>query len=97
MTELVFILYTIAQKYLCKKRRKLDVTIVDFKTAFDSVHHGKLLSTLQEEGIKGRCLLRNEGHLHFPSVRGTGDYSGDMFRYPKGVRQGCLEALSLLH
>ena len=53
-TDHIFTLYAIAQKYLCRKGHKLYVAFVDFKKAFDSVQHGKLLETLQDEGIKGR-------------------------------------------
>ena len=42
-TDQIFNLYAIAQKCLNKKGQKLYVAFVDFKKAFDSVHHDKLL------------------------------------------------------
>ena len=46
-TDHIFTLYAIIQSCLCRKGRKLYVAFVDFKKAFDNVHHSKLLETLQ--------------------------------------------------
>ena len=45
-TDQIFNLYAIAQNCLNKKGQKLYVAFVDFKKAFDSVHHDKLLQAV---------------------------------------------------
>ena len=37
-----------------KKGQKLYVAFADFKKAFDSVHHDKLLQAMQKEGVQGK-------------------------------------------
>ena len=50
----IFNLYAIAQKCVNKKGQKLYVAFVDFRKAFDSVRHDKLLQAVQQEGVKGK-------------------------------------------
>ena len=50
-TDQIFNLYAIAQKSLNKKGQ-LYVAFVDFKKAFDSVHHDNLL----QEEVQGKCF-----------------------------------------
>ena len=49
----IFNLYAIVQKCLRKKGQKLYVAFVDFRKAFDSVRHDKLLGCIRNQGIKG--------------------------------------------
>ena len=49
----IFVLNAIVQKHLEKRGAKLYVAFVDFRKAFDSVRHCKLLETLQKEGVSG--------------------------------------------
>ena len=42
-TDQICNLYAIVQKCLNKKGSKIDVVFVDFKKAFDSLHHDKML------------------------------------------------------
>ena len=90
-TDHIVTLYAIAQKYLCRKGHNLYVAFVDFKKAFDSVQHGKLLETLQDEGIKGRFYYAMKAMYDslLSCVRVNGDYY-DVFECPKGVRRGCV-------
>ena len=53
-TEQIFNLYAIVQKCLNKKGQKLYVAFVDFKKAFDSAHHDKLLQVMQKERVQGK-------------------------------------------
>ena len=53
--NIIFTLYAVAQKYMCKKGRRLYVAFADFKKAFDSVHHGQLLET-SGSGHQGHIL-----------------------------------------
>ena len=56
-TDLFFLnLYAIAQKCMNKKGQKLYVVFMDFKKAFDSVHHDKLLQVLQKKGVQGKLF-----------------------------------------
>ena len=53
-TNQIFNLYAIARKCLNKKGQKLYAAFADFKKAFDSVHHDKLLQAMQKEGVQGK-------------------------------------------
>ena len=53
-TDQIFNLYAIAQKCLNEKGQKLYVAFADFKKAFDSAHHDKLLQAMQKEGVQGK-------------------------------------------
>ena len=83
-TDHICTLYAIAQHYLCRKGHKLYVAFVDFIKAFDSVHHGQLLETLQEEGFRSRFYY---------AMKATYDSLLSCVRMkviilsPKGVRQ----------
>ena len=87
----VFTLYAIAQKRLSRKGHKLYVAFVDFKKAFDSVHHGKLFETIKNEGIRGRFYgaLRAMYDSLLSCVRVNSECS-EFFGCPNGVRQGCV-------
>ena len=76
---------------MCKKGRRLYVAFADFKKAFDSVHHGQLLETLQEVGIKGIFYYAMKAMYDYllSCMRVNGDYY-DVFKSPKGARQGCV-------
>ena len=52
----IFNLYAIVQKCLRKKGQKLYVAFVDFRKAFDSVRHDKLLDCIRNQGNRG-CFL----------------------------------------
>jgi len=51
-----FILHSIIQKYLTKKR-KLYVAFIDFRKAFDSVDRSKLWLILEKNGVTGKILI----------------------------------------
>ena len=90
-TDQIFNLYAIAQKCLNKKGQKLYVAFVDFKKAFDSVHHDKLLQAMQKEGVQGKFFasIKSMYDSLLSCVRANGEYS-DFFDCPVGVRQGCV-------
>lgn len=87
----VFTLHSIVQNCLSKKGRKLYVAFVDFKKAFDSVHHDKLLEALQHEGVSGKffSIIKSMYESLRSCVRVGGKLT-DFFGCPKGVRQGCV-------
>ena len=74
----IFVLNAIVQTHLEKRGAKMYVAFVDFRKAFDSVRHCKLLEALQKEGVSGKFAVRSKN-----------EYT-DFFERPNGVRQGCV-------
>lgn len=89
-TDNGFILYSMVNKQLSKRGRKLYVAFVDFKKAFDSVNRSKLYNILYQHGIKGRLFNSIKGIYRSVKacVRNHADFS-DTFDCPIGLRQGC--------
>ena len=87
----IFNLYAIAQKCLNKKGQKLYLAFVDFRKAFDSVRHDKLLQAVQQERVKGKVFasIKSMYDSLLSCARANNDYS-DFFECPVGVRQGCV-------
>ena len=85
-----FILYSLINKYLCRKGKKIYVAFVDFKKAFDSVNRNKLFQALQHTGLKGNLYSAILGIYNSvkASVRDRGVFT-ETFNCPLGVRQGC--------
>ena len=54
IVDQIFTLYAIVQKCLRRKGQKLYVAFVDFRKAFDSVRHDKLLDCIRNQGVKGK-------------------------------------------
>jgi hypothetical protein len=84
----IFNLYALVQKTLDKKGRKLYVAFVDFKKAFDSVRHDKLLECLNMQGVRGRFLIAIKAMYSslLSCVKVNDEYS-DYFDCSIGVRQ----------
>ena len=77
-------IHSIAQKCLNKKGQKLYVAFVDFKKAFNSVHHDKLLQAMQKEGVQGK-LFASIKAMHDSllfCVMENGEYSDFFFIVP---------------
>jgi len=63
---------------------------VDFKKAYDRVHHGALFRVLEHMGIRGRMLNFIKRLYRDNKVRvRTGGYLSDPFDMIRGNRQGC--------
>ena len=92
----IFNLFAVVQKYLNRKGQKLYVAFVDFKKAFDSVNHEKLLEVLSSEGIKGKFFVAVKSMYNslLSCVRINNTFS-DFFDCPVGVRQGCVMSPTL--
>jgi len=90
-TDQIFNLYAMVQKCLCRNGQKLYVGFVDFRKAFDSVRHDKLLEALHNEGISGKFFLAIKSMYSslISCVRCKGQCS-PFFECPTGVRQGCI-------
>lgn len=95
-TDQMFNLYSVIQKTLSRKGNKLYVAFIDFKKAFDSVNHDKLMEVAYNNGIKGKflCALHVMYESLVSCVRINSEYS-DMFECPVGVRQGCVMSPTL--
>ena len=92
----IFNLYSVIQKLLNKKGQKIYVAFVDFKKAFDSVNHKRLLEIVYGEGIRGKffiCLKAMYDSL-VSCVRANNNVS-EFFDCPVGVRQGCVMSPTL--
>ena len=92
----IFNLYAIVQKCLRKKGQKLYVAFADFRKAFDSVRHDKLLYCSRNQEIKGKCFgaLSAMYNSLLSCIRANCKYS-EFFECPVGVRQGCVLSPSL--
>lgn len=63
---------------------------VDFKKAYDRVHHGALLRVLEHMGIRGKMLNFIKRLYRDNKIRvRTGGYLSDPFDMRRGNRQGC--------
>ena len=63
---------------------------VDFKKAYDRVHHGALFRVLEHMGIRGKILNFIKRLYRDNKVRvRTGGYLSDPFDMKRGNRQGC--------
>eukprot|EP00745_Piridium_sociabile_P024691 TRINITY_DN39152_c0_g3_i6.p1 TRINITY_DN39152_c0_g3~~TRINITY_DN39152_c0_g3_i6.p1 ORF type:complete len:696 (-),score=54.33 TRINITY_DN39152_c0_g3_i6:199-2037(-) len=87
----IFTLNAVIQKCMSKKGRKLYVAFVDFRKAFDSVQHNKLLECINNQGVRGKFFasLRAMYNSLLSCVRSNHEFS-EMFECPTGVRQGCV-------
>ena len=87
----IFNLYAIVQKCMSRTGKKLYVAFVDFKKAFDSVRHDKLLEYIRKQGVKGKFFASLSAMYDslLSCIRVNGQLS-EFFECPVGVRQGCV-------
>lgn len=85
----IFVLHSIIQHYL-QRKRKVYVAFVDFKKAFDTVSKEALWDILHRHGIQGRFLKMLQAIYSqvICKVRCNGDYSEPFDSY-SGLKQGC--------
>jgi hypothetical protein len=95
-TDQIFSLYSVVQKVLSKKGQKLYVAFVDFRKAFDSVNHDKLMHVLYSEGVRGKFFVTVKCMYEslLSCVRSCNGLS-EYFECPVGVRQGCVMSPTL--
>ena len=64
---------------------------IDFKDAFDSVHHELLWHVLKKQGVKGKFLLTLKSmYSPLKSCVNTNDGLTEFFNCKVGTRQGCM-------
>ena len=87
----IFILFSLIDHYVNKKRKNLFLCFVDFRKAFDKVEHTYLWNKLIQNKINGK-LLRLIKSMYERVKSGVRSNYGlsEFFKYKKGVRQGCL-------
>ena len=87
----IFTLHSAIQKCLNKKKQKVYVAFVDFRKAFDTVNHERLLQTIKDLGINGKFYntVKSMYDSLVSCVRINNDLS-EFFECPVGVRQGCV-------
>ena len=95
-TDQICNLYVVVQKCLGKKGQKLYAAFVDFKKAFDSVHHDTLLEVVYNESVERNIFraLKSMYNLLLSYVRINNGCDG-FFQYTIGVRQGCVMSPTL--
>ena len=76
-TDQIFYLYAIAQKCMNKKSQKFYAVFMDFRKAFESVHHDKLLQAMQKKGVKGKFFfsIKSMYDSLLSCVRANNEYS----------------------
>ena len=52
----IFCLQSMIQKYLCQTGSRFYVLYIDFKKAFDSLHHSKVFACLNKKGVQGKMF-----------------------------------------
>ena len=97
-TDHIFTRKTLVKKYVTVGKEKLYTCFVDFQKAFDSVWHKGLFHKLSNNGISGKSLslLFNLYNKTQCAIKRNNDIT-DLFRYSKGVRQGCPLSLILFN
>ena len=91
MSNHIFTLRTLIEKYCYQNKRKIYACFVDFRKAFDSVWHEGLFHHIFQYGIKGNVyeLIKSLYSKNSCSVK-IGKYETSKFSYRRGVRQGCI-------
>ena len=88
-TDNIFVLRTLVNKYLHKKKKNLYACFVDFSKAFDTVWRSALLYKINKKGIGGNFLklLNNMYTNTFYSCKKDNQIS-EAFLANRGVKQG---------
>lgn len=86
----IFILNSLINEKLKRKKGRLFTMFIDIKAAFDSVNRAKLMKKLEDIGLKGRFLrfIANSYKQTICRIKVNGSTSEDFFT-SRGVRQGC--------
>ena len=87
----IFVLKTILDKFLTRKKGRFCCLFVDFSKAFDCVDRDYLIYTFIKDGMNGKMLklLRDMYSNVMASVKTKQGFTKP-FECKSGVRQGCL-------
>ena len=87
----MFVLQSLVQKYLCRKKGRLYVMFIDFTTAFDTVPHFLLWYRLIKLGIHGKVIrILRSMYLNLKANIRLFDGATNFFHFTAGLRQGCM-------
>ena len=96
-TDHIFTLLTQINHYKNVKKKKLYVSFVDFRKAFDKVSHSLSWAKLIKYGIGGKFMkIINSMYEQVKSCARARSGLTDFFQYRRGLRQGCLVSPVLL-
>lgn len=89
----IFILQSLAQKYLSKPGGRFYCLYVDFSKAFDRIEHQKLFHSLASKGIHGKFLdILRSMYGRLSACVKTEDGLTSYFPCHVGTRQGCVSS-----
>jgi hypothetical protein len=86
-----FVLRSIIERYIHRKRGKLYVAFVDFQKCFDTIDRSLLWQTLRNSGVKGRLFYALQSM--YTSVKACIRCNNERSQYMNctiGLKQGCL-------
>jgi hypothetical protein len=87
----IFVLQSLVQKYVTKKRGRFYVLFIDFSKAFDSIPHDLLFYTLLQKGVHGKLFgTLKSMYSNLKSAVKVGHNVTNYFECLVGTRQGCL-------
>jgi hypothetical protein len=89
--DAIFVLQSLASKYLGKEKGRFYAIFVDFSKAFDSVPHSHLFYSLLTGNLHGKVItvLRNM-YSKLKSCVGNNGHLSEFFSCTLGTRQGCM-------
>ena len=91
----IFVLMSLSQKYLSKRRGRFYFIFIDFKRAFDSIRHNKLCDALDRNEICGNFMQLFESmYSKLRSCVKVGKLT-PYFDCSIGTRQGCVSSPKL--
>lgn len=87
----IFILQSLAQKYLCRPKGRYYVLLIDFSKAFDTIPHFLLWHKLINSGVQGKILrVLRSMYAQLKTCVRTPSGLTDFFACDIGIRQGCV-------
>ena len=95
-TDNIFVLISLVQKYLTKKRGRFYCIFIDFSKAFDSIRHDKLWESMERKGISGNYLkiFKSLYSKLRSCIKANGKVT-EYFNCTIGSRQGCVASPKL--
>ena len=86
----IFVVMSLTQNYLSKRRGRFYCIFIDFEKAFDSIRHDKLWEALRRKGVSGKFLSTFQSFYgQLKSCVKVDDTLTEYFRCTVGTRQGC--------
>lgn len=93
MTDNMFSLHALVQKYLCRPKGRFYCIFVDFKRAFDSIQHANLWYSLERIGIAQNSKFLKIFKSMYSQLKSCVKIQNGLTRYFEcylGTQQGCV-------